>query len=226
MADVEKVYDDLRQRIQCTSQTTAGKRCKAWAIQPMNVCYSHGAGGNMELHLQSKALHSARAMMLTYGGRQEGDPGEILLEEIARTNGHVLWLEGQVTSRTPRDLAANWWLFKRSTDAHVRWDETAEANADESFGGVWLELYMKERTHLHALCKTALSAGIEERRVRLAEAQGQRLGLAIVQMLKELKVDTEAPHVRGIVYRALMNARGADLGEMEEVPNGSAGTGG
>jgi hypothetical protein len=36
----------------------------------------------------------------------------------------------------------------------------------------WYELYMKERDHLAKVCSLALRAGIEERKVKLAESQG------------------------------------------------------
>jgi len=40
---------------------------------------------------------------------------------------------------------------------------------------VVLRLYQQERAHLVVVCRVALSAGVEERRVRLAEAQGEQI---------------------------------------------------
>jgi hypothetical protein len=79
---------------------------------------------------------------------------------------------------------------------------------------MWLDLYMTERRHLATICRTALAAGIEERRVRLAERQAERVSDAIRGMMFDLaahyniEIDPEDDAVRAIIYKHLMTASG------------------
>lgn len=61
--------------------------------------------------------------------------------------------------------------------------DTATEKADPS---VWYQLYLKERDHLAKVCALALRAGIEERKVKLAESQGLLVADAIRRILVAL----------------------------------------
>ena len=67
---------------------------------------------------------------------------------------------------------------------------------------VWLELYQKERTHLVAVCATALKCGIAERQVKLAEQHGRLIAEVIRGVLSDLGV-AEEPDVGKVVRRHL-----------------------
>ena len=56
---------------------------------------------------------------------------------------------------------------------------------------MWLDLYHRERKHLLDLVKTAISVGIEERRVRLAEAQGSLMNDVIRRILARLSLTAD-----------------------------------
>jgi hypothetical protein len=56
---------------------------------------------------------------------------------------------------------------------------------------VWLGLYQRERKHLVDVSKAAISAGIEERRVRLAESHGQLLAQVVRGVLADLNLTLE-----------------------------------
>lgn len=60
-------------------------------------------------------------------------------------------------------------------------NEKAEFNA-------WYQLYLGERKHLVAVTTAALKAGIEERRVKLAEQQGDLVAQAIRSILDALQL--------------------------------------
>lgn len=51
---------------------------------------------------------------------------------------------------------------------------------------MWVELYAEERKHLVEVCGAALKAGVEERQVQLAEAQGQLIEGFIRAVLADL----------------------------------------
>lgn len=158
-------------------------------------CYRHGGCTPQ----QTKGAHRemAAAIVATYGEPQEGDPFDIIIAEIARTNGHVLWL-GEI-------------IAEMEAEALI-WGKTEESANDGPMGGniekhaagvnVWLQLYREERTHLVKVCKEAISVGIAERQVRLAEQTGQILA----QVLKATLADPElglAPALQEVALRVV-----------------------
>ena len=129
----------------------------------------------------------ARKAVETYGLPRDISPTDALLEEVRYSAGHVAWLRAKVAELEAADLV--WGIT-----------EEAEKNATE-FAGVdvtrsatvnmWLELYHRERKHLLDLVKTAISVGIEERRVRLAEAQGSLMNDVIRRILARLSLSPD-----------------------------------
>jgi len=134
-----------------------------------------------------KAEAAARKAVETYGLPRDISPTDALLEEVRYSAGHVAWLRAKVAELEAADLV--WGIT-----------EEAEKNATE-FAGVdvtrsatvnmWLELYHRERKHLLDLVKTAISVGIEERRVRLAEAQGSLMNDVIRRILARLSLSPD-----------------------------------
>ena len=130
---------------------------------------------------------AARQAVETYGLPRDISPTDALLEEVRYSAGHVAWLRAKVAELEAADLV--WGMT-----------EQAEKNATE-FAGVdvtysatanmWLELYHRERKHLLDLVKTAISVGIEERRVRLAEAQGSLMNDVIRRILARLSLSPD-----------------------------------
>lgn len=141
------------------------------------------------------------------------DPGEVLLTEIRRTAGHVEWLADNLQNSDPEKFVKGLWLAKRQS-GFIKEEEIDTSDLSQA-GAMWLELYMTERRHLATICRTALAAGIEERRVRLAERQAERVGEAFrgvlfdLAQLYDIEIDPEDDAVRSIVYRWLMQAAGA-----------------
>jgi hypothetical protein len=148
---------------------------------------------------------------------QDTDPAEVLLQEIRRTAGHIEWLRSNLAQSDPEVFVRTLWLTKRQSgfirDTEIDMDDWSQA------GAMWLELYQSERRHLAGICRTALAAGIEERRIRLAERQAERIGEAIRGMLYDLGIDPEEDRTRDIVYKWLVMASGAAV---QPVQQGSA----
>lgn len=140
------------------------------------------------------------------------DAGEIMLKEIRRTAGHIEWLGQQIQMSDPEAFVRSLWLFKR-TSGFVR-DSEVDTSDFTAAGAMWLEIYLNERRHLATCLRTALAAGIEERRVRIAERQAEAIGTAFKSMLADIgelfgiEIDHEDENVRAIVYRHLMQAAG------------------
>lgn len=129
----------------------------------------------------------AEAAVVTYGLPREVDPHTALLEELHRTAGHVAWLHTLVAALETRDLKQY---------QHMEAGGTVERPA------IWVELYARERKHLAEVAKACISAGIEERRVQLAEQQGALIARVLDGVLTELGV-RDRPEVPDVVRRHL-----------------------
>jgi hypothetical protein len=94
------------------------------------------------------------------------------------------------------------WLTRRNSG----WVAPHEIDqyAVDAAGAIWIELYMAERRHLGSIVRTALAAGIEERRLRFAERMATRVSDAIVGILQELGIDTEDDGVRALIHQHLI----------------------
>jgi hypothetical protein len=143
---------------------------------------------------------------MLYGAPIEIDAVSALEQEIYRTAGHVSWLQEQIATSQPDMFAKSMWLYARQS-GHVREDEIDNWSW-KAAQAVWLDLYLKERQHLVRTCTAAIAAGLEERKVKLAETMVEQVGLAITQMLTDLGLDATDPSVRTIAHRALSQAAG------------------
>lgn len=148
-------------------------------------CKLHG--GSTWSHRRAAQKSQARRDVETFGLPVEVDPAEALLEEVQRTAGHVAWLSEQVRGIDPDDLIWGRTKTRQGRGAEGPIDVTDEAAAVN----VWLQLYQQERKHLVAVCTAALNAGVEERRVRLAEQQGATLAGVIRAVLADLHLTAE-----------------------------------
>jgi hypothetical protein len=132
------------------------------------------------------------------------DPAEVLLQEIRRTAGHIEWLREQIQLSDPLTFVKSLWLVRRQS-GYINPREIDLSSFSDA-GSLWVDLYLQERKHLASICRTALAAGIEERRVRLAERQAENLGRAIIGMLGDLGIDADDDQVRATIYRWLVLA--------------------
>ena len=200
-------------KCKATAKST-GQRCQAWAMAGSEVCRVHG-GRAPQVKAAAKrrlAEQAAQQAVRTLGLPVDISPTEALLEEVRWTAGHVAWLRSRVQElaeepthrhvsydgedeellETPRRGALTWGTTKVKTGG----DDAG--TTQEAKPSVWYELYTRERTHLIKVCDAAIRAGVEERRVRLAEQQGDLLALAIRQILEAFGL-ADDPRVATIV---------------------------
>jgi hypothetical protein len=170
-----------------------GQRCPCWALKGQTICGFHGGHAPQNKAAAQRRLieERARAIMQTYGRKIETTATEALLEEVKWTAGHVAWLRERVqeieTQATGDDTENPlvWGKVRSKTGGEDRGD-THEAGPN-----VWLRLYQTERAHLVKVCSEAIRAGIEERRVKLAESQGEQVAQAIRGILSDLRLSPE-----------------------------------
>jgi hypothetical protein len=175
----------------CTAKSKrTGKRCQLPPCTGLDKCAAHCGLSKAARKARAEAYladQAARKAVVTYGLPRDISPTDALLEEVRYTAGHVAWLRDQVRELEAGDLT--WGVTEEVTKGATEFagiDVTSSAAVN-----VWLELYYRERKHLVDVCKAAISVGIEERRVRLAEAQGQVVAEVIRRILARLSLSPE-----------------------------------
>lgn len=174
--------------------TRAGERCRQIVMKGQTLCIAHGGRIRRNIVAAERRATEVRARQLveTYGRKIETTATDALLEEVQWTAGHVAWLRERV-----QEIEANAatvedgehplvWGTVRRKQGGEDWGETQEAAPS-----VWLKLYQAERAHLVKVCSEALRAGVEERRVKIAESQGALVAQVIRAILGDLDLTVE-----------------------------------
>ncbi len=105
------------------------------------------------------------------------DPHTALLDEVQRSAGTVEWLREKMV-----EMALE--LEQKKDLPHIQEDGTQYHPGSDSLlvqwtlkdgqkPSAWMQLYQEERAHLLRACTAAIKAGVAERRVQIAEQQGQ-----------------------------------------------------
>lgn len=183
-----------------------GKRCVCWARKNQRVCGIHGGTTRQAKAgaLRRATEEKARTLVNTYGRKIETTATDALLEEVQWTAGHVAWLRERVqeiekySSNSDSENPLVWGITRRKEGGDDR------GTTEEAGPNVWIKLYQEERKHLIKVCGEAIRAGIEERRVKLAEAQGALVVKAINAILNDLDLSAEqAAKISDVVPRHL-----------------------
>ncbi len=201
--DVGKLVPSRR----CTATAKrTGERCRSYAYAGAKTCLRHGVNPTVRKKADRK-IQEAHLMkaVATYGLPIDIDPAEALLQEVRRTAGHVAWLAEKVQTLDPDALV---WATTRTVDKQAPQypgsDKTEAATIN-----AWADLYTRERRHLAEVCTAALRAGVDERRVRLAEQQAALIADVIKRILGDLDLTPEqAAKVKDVVPRHLRLVEG------------------
>lgn len=174
------------------------RRCKGkgrphYAMTGQTICGIHGGKNPRNLEAAAKRMAAERAerMVKTYGLKVETTATDALLEEVKWTAGHVAWLRERVqeieqySNNSDSENPLVWGVTKKKVGGEDR------GTTEEAVPNIWITLYQKERTHLVRVCAEAIRAGIEERRVKLAESQGEQVAQAIRGILTDLHLTPE-----------------------------------
>lgn len=121
-------------------------------------CNRHG--GSTRNHIARANGEKLTAAVQLYGAPIDVEPTQALRSLVNSAFGHVVWLAAAVADM-----------------------ETSESLRTDQF---LLDRYDKERALLARMTKDAITAGIEERQVRLAEEQGRQFS----ELIRNILTDT------------------------------------
>lgn len=180
-----------QRRCQATAKRT-GNQCGGLAMRGQQVCRKHGGNAPQNRAAAKERIveQKARSLVETYGRKIETTATEALLDEVKYTAGHVAWLRERV-----REIDAD---AEAGAGNALVWGITRKKSGGDDHGvteeaapNIFLKLYQQERTHLVKVCSEAIRAGIEERRIKLAEQEGALVAQAIRAILGELDLTAE-----------------------------------
>lgn len=134
----------------------------------------------------AERLAEAKAEKLVngLGLARDIDAHTALLEELHRTAGVVAWISQRVADLDPEGII--WGVSERQHGLEK--DFLTDLTTEGVGLHMWVQLWHKERQHLLNVSKACISAGIEERRVRLAEQEGQMLAQVLRAVLDRLEL--------------------------------------
>lgn len=210
----EEFREDGVRRCWARAKSRGGDQCPNRAMKGQKVCRMHGGAAKHSKAKGEERVTEAKAAVLvaTYGRKIETTATEALLDEVQWTAGHVAWLRERV-----QEIEGAAAVVGTDSEHPLVWGVTREKTGGEDNGiteeaapNVWLKLYQQEREHLVKVCSAAIKAGIEERRIQLAEQQGALVAQAIRAILGDLQLSPEqqarVPEVVPRHLRALASA--------------------
>lgn len=176
-------------RLICGARKRNDDPCGGAPPKGATRCGKHG-GASPQAKRAADARNAEQELentVTTLGIREkypDVDPGAALLEEIRITHAHVQWLRSKVAELDSDELS--WGRTQHEFGAGP--EGPIDKETFKSTPSIWYELYVRERDHLVKVSAAALKAGIEERRVRLAESQGELVATVLRRILNGLNL--------------------------------------
>lgn len=149
-------------KVRCSARTSRGQ-CKKWAVRGATVCATHGGAAPQVRDAARRRLMAAEAgeQLARLGVAIETTPIEALEAMLYEAAGNVAVLRSMIADLGRDDLYGRMY--------HDNGQETGEAKPH-----VLVVLYNQERDRLTKLAEACAKLGLDERRLRLAEAQVSR----------------------------------------------------
>lgn len=145
----------------------------------IGACKLHG--GSMKNHKTAAVTTQAKRDVVLFGGRRDIHPADALLELVQWTAGEVDYWRHRVRLLDEADLT--WGLTKVKEGGDDR------GTTEEAKPNIAYSMLVDASNRLERYSASALKAGVDERRVRLAEQQGTLLHGVLVAVLGELGHD-------------------------------------
>ncbi|MFC5268440.1 hypothetical protein ACFPJ1_40580 [Kribbella qitaiheensis] len=171
----------------------------------LGKCKLHG--GSTQNHKTAAVATQARRDVVLFGGRRDIHPADALLELVHWTAGEVDYWRHRVQLLEEHELT---WGVTRIKDGGQDTGTTEEAKPNIAY-----VMLVDASNRLEKYSTAALKAGVDERRVRLAEQQGTLLHGILVAVLGELGHDVAPGSVAAQVVLRHMAPVVAAMAELE-----------
>jgi hypothetical protein len=176
-----------------------GDQCHGQLVKGLSTCRMH-VGGASAKQLAAKLVREP-----TYGSPVKISSEDARVQELWRTAGHVRWLADRVA-----ELEYEVLTFGTTREIEETGDRQGTSRVREAKPHLLLDLYQRERKHLVYVSAQIISAGLADRLVRVAEAQGAAMARIVQSILDDLELSPEQlSRVPAIVprrFRELMPA--------------------
>lgn len=176
--------------MQCKAHRRNGDQCGNHAIKGGEVCRMHGGSipAVKAKAAQRVAERKAEAAMKLFAAPVDIDPANALLELVQWTAGEVRYWRAevaQIAEQTPDQLT---WGKTTHEDGYTSGEQGGpfEKTVTEAVPPVAYRMLESAQDRLAKYAAAALRAGVEERRVRLAEDQGALVAQVIRRILDRL----------------------------------------
>lgn len=162
--------------------------CSKSPIRGGTVCPQHGGNAGQVRKTAAKNLDRAkkRQALATYmrglGTPPDIDPRDALLTLISWKNAEVEFLREKVMTIEDGDIV---WGEVEYTDQTGM--DYGTKRVQKAAPSIWLELYHRAQDQLATYTTKAIAAGLEERRVRVAES----IGVMVIGVLRAISMDVQ-----------------------------------
>lgn len=184
----------------CTAHTSKGAPCKRRPNRGMTTCNSHGGRSPQAIKARDARDRedAARADAARFAARTDIHPAEALLELVHYQAGIVTYWRSRVEDVTEDDLVWGTTQHREGEGPEGPIDVTTKEAAPH----VAYKLLVEAQDKLAAYAAAALKAGVDERRVRLAESQGALVAQVIRGILDALNLTPEQLELVPVVVPA------------------------
>lgn len=178
--------------MKCTAKRTNGEPCNAYAVKGLRVCRVHGAGSPQARAAAKRRLAEEKAARAVkeLNVRLDTSPTAALLDmvKVAAAEERYWGVRVEELRETaPHKLTA---VQTRISVGKDRGGTTELRHVDATVA-VEYRLWTDAQERVAKFAAAALRAGVEERRVKLAEDQGALVAQVIRGVLNDLKLNKE-----------------------------------
>lgn len=169
--------------MRCKATARSGEQCRRPSMKGGTVCASHGGKSPQAKAAAARRLaeeKAAKAMRL-FAEPVDIDPARALVELVQWTAGEVAYWREQVRELAETNPEALTWGTVREKVGGEDYGTTLEAKPNVAY-----LMLTDAQDRLAKYAAAALKAGVEERRVKLAEDQGALVAQVIRAILDQL----------------------------------------
>lgn len=206
---------DLMDDRRCRARSKGtGERCKRAAILGGHVCSMHGGKAPRVRAAAEKrtAEAEARQILGTVDPHAPDEhPVETLLALIRQKRAEVLWLRSVVQGMTEAELT--WGLTEHRTGMGPEGPVDVETRRAEQ--NIWWKLLREAENQLAAWTTAAAKAGVDERRMQIAEAEALMIFQVLDTFINRLQLSPER-------HREARDIMAGVLREIDQTEQGAA----